>query len=399
MKKVHMAMLSTMLMVSSFVVAQQTKDAAGGVPSSKVQAKATDAPPSPNQANAPSPASTVTGSGTANTLAMWTSSSVIGNSHISQSGGNTGIGTSSPQYALDVAGHINSSSGFALGEEVILTQPGGSGDGNIALGYQALLNNTSGYYNVADGFDALEANTAGYINTATGGSTLMANVGGSGNTGDGYSALYSNQSGLDNTAVGLLSLYNNVAGNSNIGLGYAAGYYVGNSNNIDIGNWGASTDSGAIRIGTSGTQTSFFAAGVYGVSSGSSSAVPVLVDSSGQLVTVSSSRRYKEDIQDMGNASSGLMRLRPVTFRYKKSLADGSKPIQYGLIAEEVAEVYPDLVSYSDDGQIETVKYQLLDPMLLNEVQRQQTQIQELQERLSKMEAALASITGVREAQ
>ena len=104
-------------------------------------------------------------------------------------------------------------------------------------------------------------------------------------------------------------------------------------------------------------------------------AVPVLIDSAGQLGTASSSRRYKEDIQDMGDASRGLMRLRPVTFRYQKPFADGSKPIQYGLIAEEVAKVYPDLVARSADGQIETVKYQVLDSMLLNEVQRQQAEI------------------------
>jgi hypothetical protein len=111
------------------------------------------------------------------------------------------------------------------------------------------------------------------------------------------------------------------------------------------------------------------------------------------LGTVSSSRLFKEDIQDMGHASSGLMRLRPVTFRYQKPFADGSKPMQYGLIAEEVAEVYPDLVAHSADGQIETVKYQVLDSMLLNEVQRLNKENQALRERLSRLEAAMASVT------
>jgi hypothetical protein len=113
---------------------------------------------------------------------------------------------------------------------------------------------------------------------------------------------------------------------------------------------------------------------------------------------VISSRRFKEDIRDMGNTSSGLMRLRPVTFRYKKPYGDGSQPVQYGLIAEEVAEVYPDMVVRSADGQVETVKYQVLDPMLLNEVQKQheqilaqERQIRSLEERLARMEAALAS--------
>ena len=124
--------------------------------------------------------------------------------------------------------------------------------------------------------------------------------------------------------------------------------------------------------------------------------MPVVVDSNGNLGTVSSSRRYKEDIQDMRDASDGLLRLRPVTFRYKEPFGDGSKPVQYGLIAEEVAEVYPDLVARSADGQIETVKYQLLDSMLLNELQKQNTtiaaqkeQIRSLEERLARVEAAL----------
>jgi hypothetical protein len=138
--------------------------------------------------------------------------------------------------------------------------------------------------------------------------------------------------------------------------------------------------------------------------------VPVLVDSTtGQLGVASSSRRFKEDITDMADASNGLMRLRPVTFRYQKPFADGSKPVQYGLIAEEVADVYPDLVAKGVDGQIETVKYQVLDSMLLNEVQRQQKEIRGLEQqvneehqqndmlrdRLARLETAMEKIAGV----
>jgi hypothetical protein len=112
--------------------------------------------------------------------------------------------------------------------------------------------------------------------------------------------------------------------------------------------------------------------------------VPVLIDGNGQLGTVLSSIRFKEDVQDMAEASSGLLRLRPVTFRYKKPYADGSKPVDYGLIAEEVAEVYPDLVVKSADGQIQTVQYQKLTPMLLNEVQK-------LEARLAALETLLAT--------
>jgi hypothetical protein len=173
----------------------------------------------------------------------------------------------------------------------------------------------------------------------------------------------------------------------------------GNSNSIYIGSPGSGSDSnGTIRIGKPVNQTSFFAAGINGVQTGLSNAVPILIDGNGQLGTANSSRRYKEDIQGMGEASSGLMRLRPVTFRYTKPFMDGSKPIQYGLIAEEVAEVYPDLVARSADGQIETVKYQVLDSLLLNEVQRQQAQIGaqreqigDLQQQITDIKAALAS--------
>jgi hypothetical protein len=123
------------------------------------------------------------------------------------------------------------------------------------------------------------------------------------------------------------------------------------------------------------------------------------VNSSGQLGFAASSRRFKEDIHDMADASDGLMQLRPVTFRYKKLYDDGStKPTQYGLIAEEVAEIYPDLVARSADGQVESVRYQLLDPMLLNELQKQHAtiaaqkeQIRSLEERLARIEAMLTT--------
>lgn len=124
-----------------------------------------------------------------------------------------------------------------------------------------------------------------------------------------------------------------------------------------------------------------------GVTTGSNNAVPVVIDSNGQLGTVSSSQRFKEDIQDMGDLSRSLLHLRPVTFRYKRPFDDGSKPIQYGLIAEEVAEVFPDLVARSADGRIETVKYQMLDALLLKEVQRQEAEIRALKERLNQLES------------
>jgi hypothetical protein len=187
-------------------------------------------------------------------------------------------------------------------------------------------------------------------------------------------------------------------GSNNIAVGYQAATGVSgvHNNNIHIGTAGAVADNGVIRIGGNtalgsgdpATQTAFYASGIGNANiGGDTNAVSVLIDTvTGQLGVASSSRRYKEDIHDMADASDGLMRLRPVTFRYKKPFDDGAKPIQYGLIAEEVAEVYPDLVARSAEGQIETVKYQVLDSMLLNEVQRQQSEIGAQKEQLHRLE-------------
>jgi len=307
-----------------------------------------------------------------------------------------------------------------------------SGDNDTATGGYALQNNTTGYENTANGSYALQMNTGGEQNTASGAFALANNTNGilntavgalalQGNTQGNYNmasgswTLRGNTTGNFNTAVGDGALINNSTGNNNTAIGsYSAGNVSGaNSNNIHIGSYGASGDSATIRIGGNTalgdtvTQTSFFASGIRNITTGQNNAVPVVIDSNGQLGTVSSSRRYKEDIQDMGDSSSGLMNLRPVTFRYKKPFDDGSKPVQYGLVAEEVAEVYPDLVARSADGQIETVKYQLLDSMLVNELQKQsvtiasqkeQIQAQEqhinsLEERLARVEAALSGST------
>jgi hypothetical protein len=274
-----------------------------------------------------------------------------------------------------------------------------TGGQNMAMGQNALKSNSTGDANMASGANALHFNTIGSFNTASGTYAMEQNVNGQSNTGTGYGALSTNTAGNNNTATGYEALVGNTTGSNNTAVGYQAGQNVTTtSNNIDIGNAGTSSDSGVMRIGTPGIQTSTFIAGIYGLHTSNNNAVPVLIYSNGNLGTVSSSRRYKEDIRDMGDASVGLMQLRPVTFRYKKAYDDGSRPIQYGLIAEEVAEVYPDLVTRSADGHVETVKYQLLDPMLLNELQKehatieaQNEQIWSLQERLARVEAALGT--------
>jgi hypothetical protein len=370
------------------------------------------------QETAPPPA-TVTGSGTANYIPMWTSSSVIGNSKLYQTGGKIGVGMTTPSVALDVNGRVNVSKAYRiLGLDVLVAPGTTTTSNNVGVGFQALSSNSTGLDNTAVGqsalhvitsgsndtgigFGALQADNAGY-NTAVGAFAMLSNTMGISNTASGEFALEANTIGNYNTALGQFALPANTTGSSNIAIGHQAAQSVSaaNSNNIHIGSSGASADSGVIRIGTIGTQTSFFAAGISGVTTGVNDAVPVMVDSNGQLGTVSSSRRFKEDIEDMGNVSEGLMRLRPVTFRYQKPFADGSKPLQYGLVAEEVAEVYPDLVTHSADGQVETVKYQVLDSMLLNEVQKQQALIRQqqmeidgLKAKLEKVEASLASIS------
>jgi hypothetical protein len=299
--------------------------------------------------------------------------------------GDTALGT----YALnsDTSGTDNTAFGYAaLGLNT-------SGADNTAFGVQALGANTNGTGNTAVGYDAMEstngANTsgAGLSNTAVGSQALEANVLGTGNTALGALAMQ-NGSGDYNTAIGYQAGAAPTGGN-NVLIGFQAGFNASTgSYNIIIGNYGVSGDDKTIKIGAQGTQTSTYIAGILGNSL--SSASPVVINSTGQLgVEGVSSRRYKEDIQDMGDASKGLLRLRPVTFHYKKSDSDESKPLEYGLIAEEVADVYPELVIRGSDGQIESVQYQKLPAMLLNELQKQGETIRKLEARLAGLEAEM----------
>ncbi len=355
------------------------------------------------------PPANVTGSGTSNFIPRWTGSTTLGDSKLFQTGGMIGVGTTTPTVALDVNGRVNVSRSYRMMGQDLIIKPGNPGTQNLGVGFGALQETGNTFFNTAVGDTALNFNTAGNNNTAVGAGALLdtaadgntgigstaafQNVSGTENTALGAATMFANTSGSQNTAVGTGAMPTNVSGNLNIAIGFEAAMNVPSnaSNNIHIGSSGQSTDNAAIRIGDNAVQTSFFVAGVNGVPTGVNDAVPVLIDTHGQLGTVNSSLRYKEDVQDMGSASAGLMRLRPVTFRYRKAFEDGSKPMQYGLIAEEVADVYPDLVTHSSEGEVQAVKYQVLDSMLLNEVQRQQKEIQALEERLAKMESALAA--------
>jgi hypothetical protein len=274
------------------------------------------------------------------------------------------------------------------------------GINNTATGAQALFSNTDGGFNTANGFQALYSNTTGFENTANGTNTLYYNTTGTHNTATGVEALLSNITGTGNTASGFQALHNN-RGSFNIGLGNQAGYNLtGGNRNIDIGNGGVAGESNTIRIGN--IQTATYIVGISG--STATGGAAVFVASDGKLGTVTSSRRFKKDIADMNAASEALLALRPVTFHYKPELDKAGIP-QYGLVAEEVAEVNPDLVVRDEKGEIYTVRYEAVNAMLLNEflkehrknqrqeatIARLEKQIEVLAEGLQKVSAELES--------
>jgi len=263
---------------------------------------------------------------------------------------------------------------------------GTTGTRNSAVGYGALQGNASSY-NTAVGAEALFVNAAGWGNTASGFQALYSNDGGFYNTAMGMDALFHNTSGMNNTAVGRDALLSNSTGSRNIAIGWGAGTNATiGDDNIFIGYPGVAGDNHTIHIGTYNSQYSFFAEGIY---QSSINDRQVFINSAGQLGTLISSRAYKDEIRDMGDASDGLMRLRPVSFRYKQPEPSGERPLQYGLIAEEVAEVYPELVARSESGEPRSVQYHLLGSMLLNELQKQR---QRLEEQRSENETLRATI-------
>jgi len=301
---------------------------------------------------------------------------------------NTAVGLGALQWnetgdsntALGYAALLNSTAdqNTAVGSHALTSNLGGAL--NAALGLSAMHSNETGSANVALGHFALRNSVSEDANVAVGFSALRDGAG-SGNTAVGYHALAFNGAGDFNTAVGFGALRPST-GTQNIAVGYLAGSFLSSGNdNVYIGNRGASTENATIRIGSNQTQA--FICGVRGVTTGAANAINVMIDSNGQLGTVSSSRPFKEDIRDMGDATAALIQLRPVSFRYRDAFDGAVKPIEYGLIAEEVADVYPDLVVHSPDGQIETVQYHKVNAMLLNEVQQQHQRLGEQDEQIA----------------
>ena len=262
------------------------------------------------------------------------------------------------------------------------------GYSNVAIGWSALYSNTVGAHNTATGNEALYTNTADF-NTATGSRALYTNSTGTSNTASGYATLYNNTSGSDNTAVGTGALTFNSSGSKNVAIGSNAGANLTTGgNNIIIGAnvKGAAADASVTRIGNT-SQKKTFIGGIYNktVASG----VGVIVNSNGQIGTVQSSARYKDDIKPMDKASEAILALKPVTFRYKEEL-DPEKIPQFGLIAEEVEKVDPDLVVHDDDGKISTVRYEAVNAMLLNEFLKEHRKVEDQQATISELKSAMA---------
>jgi uncharacterized coiled-coil protein SlyX len=312
-------------------------------------------------------------------------------------GGNprTGINSGNNNTANGVQALLRNTTGSnntANGASALFTNT--TGNNNTANGVNALggssttSNFNSGNNNTANGASALFSNTTGSNNTATGRSALQLNTTGLQNTANGASALQSNKTGNGNTAEGNGALENNT-GSFNTAVGFnAGGNLTTGSNDIDIGNLGVAGESNTIRIGGV-KQTAAFVAGISGVTV--AGGVGVIVDGSGHLGTVTSSARFKEAIKPMDKASEAILALKPVTFRYKHEL-DPDGIAQFGLVAEQVEKVNPDLVARDADGKVNTVRYEAVNAMLLNEFLKEHRTVQELKSTVAKQEATITQL-------
>jgi endosialidase-like protein len=296
---------------------------------------------------------------------------------------NTAVGASA--LRMNTTGIQNT----AVGRLALFTNV--SGNNNTAVGFQALLSST-GHDNTAVGLDALLSNTTGNGNIATGSSTLRHNTTGDLNTATGTGTLFSDTTGSTNTAEGFNVLLSNTTGNNNIAFGYNAGdnLTTGN-NNIDIGNVGVAGESNTILIGGDvgagyGSQTATYIAGINGTTMPGGTGV--VVDARGRLGIKPSSERFKDEIKPMDKASEAILALKPVTFRYKKELdADGIP--QFGLVAEDVEKVNPDLVVRDAQGKVYTVRYEAVNAMLLNEFFKEHRTVQEQQKEIDALRTEL----------
>ena len=299
-----------------------------------------------------------------------------------ESSGNTALGYQA--LYSDTIGSRNT----ATGSEALRSN---NADANTATGYQALFSNTTGVLNTAIGTLALRSNIGGSAllegnaNTAIGASALQFNKTGGFNTATGYSSLLRNTTGGSNTAIGGDALQNNESGSSNIALGVFAGSNLtAGDNNIDIGNSGVAGDSDTIKIGTVLTQTKTFVAGISGTAV---TGEAVAVNASGQLGVVPSSQRFKDAVKPMDKASEAI---HAFTFRYKKELDPDALP-QFGLVAEDVEKVNPDLVARDAEGKVYTVRYEAVNAMLLNEFLKEHRKVEQLEVSVAQQQKGFES--------
>jgi uncharacterized coiled-coil protein SlyX len=264
----------------------------------------------------------------------------------------------------------------ATGNEALFSNT--TGEANTANGSSALFFNTTGISNTATGARALRSNTTGTENTANGFDALESNTIGSGNTAIGDAALFNNTTGETNTAIGVGALVDDTTGSDNIALGFDAGSNVTTANDV-------------ICIGASGSNVSnsCFIGQIFDATS--SAGIAVFINSSGRLGTTTSSQRFKKDIEPMAKTSEALFALKPVTFRYKKAI-DPQGIAQFGLVAEDVEAVNPDLVVRDKDGKAHSVRYDQVNAMLLNEFLKEHKAFLEEQRKGLEQAASIAAL-------
>jgi Chaperone of endosialidase len=275
--------------------------------------------------------------------------------------------------------NISGTQNTATGVNALISNTTGSF--NTANGVNTLLRNTTGFQNAATGVQALFSNTTGFHNVAAGFQALFSNTTGNHNTADGDNALVHDTTGSLNTAIGGHALDQNITGSSNVALGFQAGFNITGNGNVCIGEniVGVAGESSVTRIGNIGSTAQ--ANGVF-----------VTVGAGGKLGFQVSSRRYKDDIKPMDKASEALFALKPVSFRYKREIDPARSP-DFGLIAEDVATVNPNLVAHDEEGKIVTVRYQAVNAMLLNEFLKQHRKVENLEANAARQEKQIEALT------
>jgi len=295
----------------------------------------------------------------------------IGDQNTGEGTQNTGIGTAALLF------NTEGSNNTAVGVGALLSNT--TGFANIAVGSFALYSNTTGFANIAVGSSALYSNSTGVQNTAIGDDALFNNTIGQNNAAIGRLSLFHNTEGVANTATGTEALTSSITGIGNTAIGYQALTNATNDGNTALGyraGLNVTTASNVISIGHLGANVSnsCFINNIRGATGAMGDGIPVLIDSHGQLATSPSSRRFKKEIKPMDKTSDAILALKPVTFHYR---SDGTATPQFGLIAEEVAAVNPDLVVRDEKGEIYTVRYEAVNAMLLNEFLKEYRTVQE----------------------